>query len=155
MKHFLTKSLLVQIPGKLRWWSLFGEPENVTTLTPGGMASQAQAYYFRPGAIWGVSRQSYNAWGLTSWEILLLRAVSPGESFSPVPGIEPGAEVLVHIRRKEQCEKFLRLLESMPDHGLRPAECEHLFRKLEPYFRIGVFSLRLLENPDAIVSGGQ
>lgn len=154
MSHFITKALIVQIPDKLRWWPIFGEPVSVETLTHDGMSAQAKAYSYRSGSIWGVSRQTYNAWGLTSWEVFILRAGSPGEKFSPVPGVDPGAEVLVHVSRKQHCEKLLRLLESLPDHGLRAVESEHLFRELEPYFRIGVFSERLLDNPAAITRGG-
>src|SRR5690554_1465775 len=106
-----TKIINVHFPGRRNWWLLFGSPRTVHPVSVEGLASTAELLSFVSGSLFGVSHQTLNEYGITDWEVWILRAVSPGEEASLIPGIRPGAQILLYAHGQERAKTLLRYLD--------------------------------------------
>ncbi len=92
MTYFLTRAHLHFDRQNFNYYTRFGSPqyrENVTAW---------QAYeYFSSGSIFSYIRWEAGEYGTRSWRFFVLRAGDPNAVICKIPGITPGAEVLLDI----------------------------------------------------------
>ena len=81
---------------------LFGAPERLVRLD-----WQRSLAAFLPGSVFGYERWEANKYGTQSWLIFVLKAEKPKANFSQIPGVFPGAQILLYVRGKEACKAFL------------------------------------------------
>jgi Protein of unknown function (DUF2840) len=77
---------------------------------------------FAPGSIFACVRWAANDYGTTVSRIDILRAVSGGQSYSIVPYVRPGAEILLRISGWSKVERVLQAIDAVEALKIDPAE---------------------------------
>ena len=76
---------------------------------------------FAPGSIFAFVRWASNDYGTVASRINILRAVAPGECYSTVPYVRPGAEILLRLSGWPNVEKVLQVIDAVEALGIDPA----------------------------------
>ena len=76
---------------------------------------------FAPGSIFAFVRWASNDYGTVASRIDILRAVAPGERYSTVPYVRPGAEILLRLSGWPNVEKVLQAIDAVEALGVDPA----------------------------------
>jgi len=109
-------------PSSLRFSLLFGsyEKKHLKDLSASGIKN-AFEYLFLPGKIFGISCESsgqdYKKFNLA----FVLRACASGENGTEVPGVMPGAEVLLKTLTKASSVKMVSIIKKIQLNGLDPS----------------------------------
>ncbi len=105
------------VKGKIERWLRFGKPISEQTLDRGRRIAT-----FAPGAIFGFIRWASNAHGTLVSRIDIVRACDDGEPWSTVPGVKPGAEILLRTVGWEKVQRVLRAIDAVEALGYSPQE---------------------------------
>ena len=141
-----TRVLLLNIPSQWSSWLLFGHPETRYPIHSEESGSTAEIHTFTPDSWFGLSRQRLNDYGIVDWEMFFLRAVRPGETANVLPGVHPGAELMLYTHGKRRASQVQRYLELLTDDGLDPASLPQLHRKATPFLQRGILPRRLVHD---------
>ena len=95
----------------------FGHPVRETYLD----RRRARAW-FSPSAIFGYVRWRNGPFGSALWRLYVLRAGAPGATLCRVPGVQPGAEILLRLDGGPKVKPALLLIDDLEDRGFDPAE---------------------------------
>lgn len=85
---------------------LFGTPVRKVRLD-----WRRQLAIFECGEIFGYERWTGTRFGTDEWQVFVLQAGAAGAPLSAVPGIRPGARILLSAYGKDRCRKALQLIE--------------------------------------------
>lgn len=77
---------------------------------------------FAPGAVFALVRWQANDFGTAQSRIDILRAVRPGEAFTTVPFVSPGAELLLHIGGWPKVQRVLEAIDAVERAGVDPCQ---------------------------------
>jgi hypothetical protein len=77
---------------------------------------------FAPGAVFGFIRWAANEHGTKVSRIDILRACADGEPRSTVPGVKPGAEILLRSFGWEKVQRALRAIDAVEALAFAPQE---------------------------------
>src|ERR1700689_848323 len=77
---------------------------------------------FAPGSIFAFVRLTSNAFGMVFSRIDILRAATPGQSYSTVPWIRPGGESLLRLSGWPKVERVLQLIDAVEALDIDPAD---------------------------------
>ena len=77
---------------------------------------------FAPGSVLAYVRWASNDFGTVVSRIDILRAVMPGETFSTVPYVRPGGEILLRISGWPKVERVLQAIDAVEALGIDPAD---------------------------------
>jgi len=117
MDTHLTRVTTMRIP-RIRHLSLrFGKPVHSARA---GRGQRVQ--YFEPRAVFGLLRWHGNECGTTHCEFSILRAVAPQEAASTVPGVIPGAEVLLTVSSVANVRRVLAIVREIKAQGIPASE---------------------------------
>lgn len=109
---------------------LFGAPERLVRLD-----WQRNLAAFSPGSVFGYERWKANKFGTQSWLIFVLQAVRPKAELSQIPGVFPGAQILLRVQGKETCKAFLSHLDTIRTKGaieeIEPLVWLHISHRLQ------------------------
>ena len=144
MDIYRTTAIVLQVPRRRNWRLLFGSPRTVRRSAPPQVGATLGLAEFLPGDVWGMSRQTLNDFGVTFWEVLVLRAVRPGEPFHEIPGVKPGARALMHLTGKPAATRALRLIQMLDELGLTAEEHPELLEEAGRRIQGRVFPERLV-----------
>lgn len=139
------KIINIHFPERRNWWLLFGVPGAIRPVTRGDSATRAELVTFSSGELFGISHQTLNTYGITDWEIWFLQAPRPGEVASLIPGVRPGAKILLYAQGKKQARAVLDYLDLLDGWGLRAEALGELHRVCAPYLERGVIPHELIE----------
>jgi hypothetical protein len=112
-----TQVELYFVKGKIERWLRFGKPIRERTLD-----RRRRVATFAPGAIFAFIRWASNAHGTLVSRIDILRACDDGEPYSTVPGVKPGAEILLRTIGWEKVQRVLRAIDAVEALGFLPQE---------------------------------
>lgn len=85
---------------------------------------------FAPGDVFGFERWCGDKYGTQSWSIWVCRA-SDGGPVSAIPGINPGADILLEAQGKTRVKRCFAVLDSLKDNNIELASWpEHQWRIL-------------------------
>ena len=71
-----------------------------------------EAYeYYSCGAIFGYIRWETNEYGTKSWRFFVLRGGNPSTAVCSIPGITPGAEVLLDVSGKARVHRLFEAID--------------------------------------------
>lgn len=106
-------------------------------------ALSAITYTFRRSKIFGYVRWRGDEYGTQTWRVVVAQAGQPGERLTRIPGVEPGAHLLLHAFGKGRAKRALRAIDVLSDshvlHQIAPAYWRHVHLQiaqnlpLEPY----------------------
>lgn len=109
---------------------LFGAPERLVRLD-----WQRSLAAFLPGSVFGYERWEANKFGTQSWLIFVLRAVRPKTKLTHIPGVFPGAQILLRVQGKAACKAFLSHLDSIKAKGeieeIEPLLWQHISHRIQ------------------------
>lgn len=77
---------------------------------------------FAPDSIFAFMRWASNGHGTLVSRMDILRACNAGEPYSTVPGVRPGAEILLRTVGWEKVQRVLRAIDAVEALGFAPQE---------------------------------
>jgi hypothetical protein len=112
-----TEVELYFVKGKIERWIRFGAPISQHTLD-----HRRRIASFAPGAVFAFMRWASNEHGTLVSRVDILRACSDGEPRSTVPGVKPGAEILLRAFGWEKVQAVLKAIDAVEALGFFPHE---------------------------------
>jgi hypothetical protein len=129
-----TEVELYFLKGKIERWIRFGAPISERTLD-----RRRRIATFSPGAIFAFLRWASNDHGTLVSRIDILRACDSGEPCSTVPGVKPGAEILLRAFGWEKVQRVLKAIDAVEALGFRPQEiCPNHWRHVHSRIAAGL-----------------
>jgi len=116
-KPALTYVELIHQEGQIERWIRFGEVADEHILS-----RQIRFQGFAPGSVFGFVRWSANDFGTVVSRIDILQGVRRGEAYSTIPGVMPGAEILLRLWGWPKVEQVLLALDAIETLGIDPTE---------------------------------
>lgn len=117
---------------------LFGRPGKTEKLS-----SKSTLHVFERDQIFGYVRWRGDEYGTQTWRVIVAQAGSPGERLTRIPGIQPGAHLLLHAFGKARAKRALRVIDLLSEahvlHEIAPAYWRHVHLQIsgnlepEPY----------------------
>ncbi len=77
---------------------------------------------FTPGSIFAFVRWTSNDFGTVLSRVDILRAATPGRTYSTVPWISPGGESLLRLSGWPKVERVLQTIDAVEALGINPAD---------------------------------
>ena len=77
---------------------------------------------YAPGQLFGLVRWTSNAYGTLRSSLDIVRAVGAGEPLTPVPQINPGGELLLHVHGWPKVARVFRLIDAIEASAIDPCE---------------------------------
>ena len=104
----LTRVDLAFYPDTVNDWLRFGAPWRLEHLD-----RRRSRAWFRPHATFSYVRWRANEYGTQSWRCFVLQAAAPAEIATRVPGVHPGAHVLVNVSGVTYSKRLLSLFDDL------------------------------------------
>lgn len=112
-----TEVELYFLKGKIERWIRFGAPISERTLD-----RRRRIAVFEAGAIFAFMRWASNGHGTLVSRIDILRACHSGEPQSTVPGVRPGAEILLRAFGWDKVQRVLKVIDAVELMGFAPQD---------------------------------
>jgi hypothetical protein len=113
----LTHVELLWVKKRFENWIRFGHIEEEHRLDP-----HWRVVSFAAGSIFAFVRWAANDYGTILSRVDILRAVGPGERYSTVPYVRPGAESLLRVSGWPKVEKVLQAIDVVRALDIDPAD---------------------------------
>jgi hypothetical protein len=113
----LTHVELIWLEQRIEHWIRFGHDVAEQILD-----RRRRVLSFAPGSVIAFVRWSANDFGTVSSRIDILRAVPRGESFSTVPSVRPGGELLLRLSGWPRVERVLQAIDAVEQLGIDAAD---------------------------------
>lgn len=85
---------------------------------------------FTPSQTFGFVRWRGDGYGTQTWRVVVAQTGSAGERLTRIPGVSPGAHLLLHAFGKTRAKRALRAIDILSDkhvlHELAPAFWRHV-----------------------------
>lgn len=98
---------------------------------------------FNPSQVFGFVRWRGDQYGTQTWRVVVAQAGCPGERLTRIPGVDPGAHLLLHAFGKTRAKRALRAIDMLSEahvlHEIAPAYWRHIHLQIsknkepEPY----------------------
>lgn len=113
----LTHVELLWLEGRVERWIRFGRIAEETILD-----RRRRVLAFAAGEVFAFVRWASNGYGTIASRIDILRAVGPGEAFSTIGFVTPGAEILLRIAGWPKVNEALRAIDAVEQTGVAPED---------------------------------
>jgi hypothetical protein len=117
---------------------LFGRPVNTAK-----QSSKSTFHSFEHTQMFGFVRWRGDEYGTQTWRVIVAQSGCPGELLTRIPGIQPGAHLLLHAFGKARAKRALRVIDHLSEahvlHEIAPAYWRHVHLRIsrnlvpEPY----------------------
>lgn len=108
---------LLWLKGRIENRIRFGHPASERILD-----RRRRVLSFFPGSIFGFVRWTSNDFGTVLSRIDIVRAATPGQSYSTLPWVIPGGESLLRLSGWAKVERVLQLIETIEALQIDPVE---------------------------------
>ncbi|WP_395026114.1 DUF2840 domain-containing protein [Comamonas odontotermitis] len=113
----LTRVALAYIDQRFDLYLRFGEPSRILRLD-----QWRRCALFLPGAMFCRIRWQSNAYGTIRWQLMVLQACMPLDGAQRIPGVQPGARLLLHAEGEGQVRAVLARIDAIEALGIAPAD---------------------------------
>lgn len=113
----LTEVEMTWIEGRLEQWLRFGRVAAETFLS-----RRTRVAAFRPGAVFAFARWTSNDYGTVHSTIAIASAVAPGEAYSTLAFVRPGAEILLRVDGWPKVALVLHAIDAVEAAGVDPCD---------------------------------
>lgn len=113
----LTHVELIWLEKRIEHWIRFGREVSEQILD-----RRRRILSFAPNSVFAYVRWVANDFGTVISRIEILRAVAPGEAFSTVGYVRPGADILLRLSGWPKVERVLQAIDAVERAGIDPAD---------------------------------
>ncbi|MBU9589929.1 DUF2840 domain-containing protein [Burkholderia multivorans] len=113
----LTRVSLAYIEQRIDVYLRFGEPARVIRLD-----RWRRVAVFLPGAMFCRIRWHANDYGTIRWQLMVMQACTPLDAAQRIPGVRPGARLLLHAEGEPAVRAVLAQLDVIEAQGIAPAD---------------------------------
>jgi len=112
----LTRVALAYIEARFKLYLRFGEPARTHQLD-----RWRRSAVFLPGAVFCRVRWQSNDFGTIRWQLMVLQACTPLDDAQRIPGVRPGARLLLHAEGDKTVRAVLERIDAIEALGIAPA----------------------------------
>lgn len=112
----LTRVFLAYFESRFKLYLRFGEPARVVRFD-----RWRRVAVFLPGAIFCRIRWQTNDYGTVRWQLMVMQAGLPGNFMQRIPGVQPGARLLLHTEGDHAVRTVLACIDAIEALGIAPA----------------------------------
>ena len=113
----LTRVALAYIEARFKLYLRFGEPARTHQLD-----RWRRSAVFLPGAVFCRVRWQSNDFGTVRWQLMVMQACTPLDGAQRIPGVQPGARLLLHAEGDGQVRAVLERIDAIEARGIAPAD---------------------------------
>ncbi|KGB98956.1 DUF2840 domain-containing protein [Burkholderia cepacia] len=113
----LTRVSLAYVEQRIDVYLRFGEPTRVIRLD-----RWRRVAVFWPGAVFCRIRWHANDYGTIRWQIMVMQACTPLDVVQRIPGVLPGARLLLHAEGERTVRAVLAQLDAIEAQGIAPVD---------------------------------
>ena len=113
----LTRVSLAYIEQRIDLYLRFGEPARIVRLD-----RWRRVAVFLPGAMFCRIRWHANDYGTIRWQLMTMQACTPQDAAQRIPGVLPGARLLLHAEGEPAVRAVLAQLDAIEALGIAPAD---------------------------------
>lgn len=103
-----TRVALAFVDKRINLYLRFGYPARTTQLD-----RWRRSAVFLPTSIFCRIRWESNDYGTTRWQLMVMQACTPQDAVQRIPGIQPGARILLHAEGERQVHAVLLLIDAI------------------------------------------
>jgi hypothetical protein len=111
----LTRVALAYIEARFKLYLRFGEPARTHQLD-----RWRRSAVFLPGAVFCRVRWQANDFGTVRWQLMVMQACTPLDVAQRIPGVQPGACLLLHSEGEGQVRTVLKRIDTIEALGIAP-----------------------------------
>lgn len=111
----LTRVALAYIESRFKLYLRFGEPARALQLD-----RWRRSAVFLPGALFCRIRWHANDYGTVRWQLMVMQACTPLDEAQRIPGVQPGARLLLHAEGENQVRAVLDRIDGIETLGIAP-----------------------------------
>ena len=134
----ITRLLLLQAGKRGNDRLLFGRPTKSLRVS-----EEQQELRFKPLQTFGFVRWRGDEFGTQTWRVVVAQAGCPDDRLTRIPGVNPGAHLLLHAFGKTKAKRALRVIDVLSEahvlHEIAPTYWRHVHLQIsknkepEPY----------------------
>ena len=113
----LTRVSLAYLEHRFKLYLRFGEPARTHQLD-----RWRRSAVFLPGAVFCRVRWQANDYGTVRWQLMVMQACTPLDGVQRIPGVQPGARLLLHAEGDGQVRAVLERIDAIEALGIAPAD---------------------------------
>lgn len=113
----LTRVALACVDRRINLYLRFGNPARTIQLD-----RWRRSAVFVPTSIFCRIRWESNDYGTTRWQLMVMQACTPLDAVQRIPGIQPGARILLHMEGERQVQAVLSLIDAIEALGIAPID---------------------------------
>lgn len=113
----LTRVSLAYVEQRIDLYLRFGEPAHIVRLD-----RWRRVAVFLPGALFCRIRWHANDYGTVRWQLMVMQACTPLDAAQRIPGVLPGARLLLHAEGEPAVRAVLAQLDAIEAQGFAPAD---------------------------------
>ncbi|ABM39454.1 transposase [Janthinobacterium lividum] len=113
----LTRVALAYVDKRINLYLRFGNPARTIQLD-----RWRRSAVFLPAFIFCRIRWESNDYGTTRWQLMVMQACTPLDAVQRIPGIHPGARILLHAEGERQVQAVLPLIDAIEALGIAPID---------------------------------
>lgn len=113
----LTRVALAFVDKRINLYLRFGNPARTIQLD-----RWRRSAVFLPASIFCRIRWESNDYGTTRWQLMVMQACTPLDAVQRIPGIHPGARILLHAEGERQVQAVLPLIDAIETLGINPSD---------------------------------
>ena len=118
----LTRVALAYIEPRFKLYLRFGEPARTRQLD-----RWRRCAVFLPGAMFCRIRWQANDYGTIRWQLMVMQACTPLDAAQRIPGVQPGARLLLHAEGENQVRAVLERIDAIEALGIAPAAASPVY----------------------------
>jgi hypothetical protein len=111
----LTRVALAYVEARFKLYPRFGEPTRTLQLD-----RWRRCAMFLPGAVFCRIRWQANDYGTVRWQLMVIQACTPLDAAQRIPGVQPGARLLLHAEGDNQVRAVLERIDAIEALGIAP-----------------------------------
>ena len=111
----LTRVSLAYIEQRIDLYLRFGEPVRIVRLD-----RWRRVAVFLPNAMFCRIRWQANDYGTVRWQLMVMQTCTPLDAAQRIPGVQPGARLLLHAEGENQVRAVLERLDAIEALGIPP-----------------------------------
>ena len=113
----MTRVSLAYIEQRIDLYLRFGEPARTVRLD-----RWRRVAVFLPGALFCRIRWQANDYGTIRWQLMVMQACTPLDAAQRIPGVLPGARLLLHAEGEPAVRAVLAQLDAIEAQSIAPAD---------------------------------